>query len=213
MQWTSVQTCSQAATRARKEPLKSPSTLLLFLALCLATSTAFAKKSIKISTPFSSCSAFAIVNKPNSDQDILLTAAHCLDIGELVLPMVSGEGGEMYVALYVGVPMSPHDLAILKGPVPDDVEELKLAAVPPALPSDAEFYGFNIEGSKKTRLFAFDKFGDYLGKGTRPEPGNSGGPLLVDGEVVGITFAYEDKDVGVFVPLHEIYLALAEHVH
>lgn len=200
------------------------SLIVLFIALtCFFTQAQTEYEAFMIDTGFGACSAFAIKNEPNSDQDVALTAAHCFDplgFGQAVpIPATAEWGGQLRLKA-AGTPGMSNDVAVIIGSIPESFKPIPIAKVQPSFPFDAYFLGFNIlngttKGFKDAIILGLDEYGALKGRSS-PRPGNSGGPLIhIDSQgnhwLVGITFAYdiEDHNIGYFVPLKDIHEVLS----
>lgn len=144
----------------------------------------------------SHCSAFVVRNRPNRDDDLVVTAAHCLHTTPKgtpkASPLITEWGGKLTPVVF-GEPNSPTDIAVLRGSVPERYKELPVRLVEPPYPYEAYNLRRGLSKEKKVRIEGPEIDGSLRGVGYIIG-GDSGGPLMWRDEkgkewVVGVVFA------------------------
>lgn len=158
-----------------------------------------------LTSPWGYCTAFAVRNKPSRVDDLVVTAAHCVD------NIIQAETGDTLVPRLVGKVASVHDIAILQGSLSENIEQLPIASHLPPKASLFYFVGFNAPffGTALGKPEPLQEDSAWAGSWeliAGVKPGNSGGPLLWQGPggklwAVGVTFGYNQRGKGFFVPL------------
>lgn len=170
----------------------------------------------RIGTTTPHCSAFVVVNKPNSDKDLVVTAAHCLTLKPSKPGMkyvVKGPWGGHLWSKMVGMPGTMADVAVLEGAVPENYEPVPISIVQPSFPFNASVLTMKAPEPKYAQATGIAPDG-VMELQSRIRGGDSGSALLwrsPDGTwlCVGVVWGrFEPMSMGFAVPLIVLHEAI-----
>lgn len=141
---------------------------------------------------------------------VLITAAHCMDgMEEQKFARIKGEAVP-FQPVFIGQELSPTDFAILQGDTKDlPVLETAPEGSEPTAGQIAYFVGF--AGNQIESVVPIVFFNDETGYADGI-PGDSGGPVIAHGQLVGIIYAGAPwaPHYTLFCPLSELRAKLTE---